>query len=147
MKLREFKSLLEANSDKQFQIVLPNHDQIPMSFHITEVGQVNKVFIDCGGKIHSVQTCQLQVWVGEDEDHRLNSGKIASILKLAQSIVPHDDIDIEIEYEDNLISQYPIEDYTVTNEAVTLYLTHKHTDCLAKELCVVPSGCGTKGCC
>jgi hypothetical protein len=108
---------------------------------------VNKTFIDCGGKVHSVQTCQLQAWVGEDEDHRLNAGKIADILKLAQNIVPDDDVDLEIEYEDAVISQYPVARYLVTPDAVTLVLTTKHTDCLAKEICIVPSACGTAGCC
>jgi len=151
MKLNQFKALLEGNRDKQFLIQLPNQEEIPISFHITEVGHVNKRFIDCGGKVHSLETCQLQVWVGQDEDHRLNSGKLADILKLARSIVPDDNLDVEIEYEDAVISQYPVEEYTVTDDAVVLHLTTKHTDCLASEMCVVPSvsscGCGPTGCC
>lgn len=147
MKLTELKTLLEANRNKQFLIQLPNQNQVPVSFHITEVGQVSKTFIDCGGKVHSVQTCQLQAWVGEDIDHRIETGKMADILKIAASIVPNDDIDLEIEYEDTAISQYPVEDYTVTDDAVILNLTTKHTDCLAKELCLVPSSCGASGCC
>src|SRR5687768_7026917 len=107
MKLKEFKALLGANPNKQFLIQLPDTKQVPLSFHITEVGQINKTFIDCGGKVHSVQTCQLQVWVGDDVDHRLETGKMAKILDLAQRIVPDDDIELEIEYEDNVISQYP----------------------------------------
>lgn len=152
MKLKQFKALLEANPNKQFLIQLPNTRQVPVSFHVTEVGQINKVFIDCGGKVHSAQTCQLQVWVGDDVDHRLETDKLAKILTLAQSIVTNDDVDLEIEYEDSIISQYPIAEATVSEEAVTLYLTTKHTDCLAKELCLVPSSngaacCGPTGCC
>jgi hypothetical protein len=149
MKLRELKELLQANSEKQFLLQLPNAQQVPVSFHITEVGQINKTFIDCGGKVHSQQTCQLQAWVGPDEDHRIEAGKLASILEIARSIVPNDDIDIEIEYEDSVISQYPVQGATVSEDAVTLVLTTKHTDCLARELCIVPSsgGCGPVGCC
>ena len=147
MTLREFKALLEANRNKQFLIQLPNQNQVPVSFHITEVGQVSKTFIDCGGKVHSVQTCQLQAWVGDDTDHRIETGKMADILKLAKSIVPNDEIDLEIEYEDTTISQYPVEDYTVTDDAVVLNLTTKHTDCLAKEVCLVPSSDGASCCC
>jgi hypothetical protein len=147
MKLKDFKSLLEANRNKQFLIQLPNQNQVPVSFHITEVGQVSKTFIDCGGKVHSVQTCQLQAWVGDDIDHRIETGKMADILKLAKSIVPNDDIDLEVEYEDTAISQYPVDDYTVTDDAVVLNLTTKHTDCLAKELCLVPSSNGASSCC
>lgn len=147
MKLKEFKTLLEANRDKQFLLQLPDQTQVPLSFHVTEVGYVDKKFIDCGGKVHSTQTCQLQVWVGEDIDHRLNAGKLADILKLAKSVVPDDEIDLEIEYEATLISQYPIRNYWVTDEAVTLRLALKHTDCLAKEICLLPSSCGEAGCC
>jgi hypothetical protein len=143
MRLREFKALLQENREKAFQIQLPQHGHIPESFHVTEVAQVNKTFIDCGGKIHSIQTCQLQIWVGEDVDHRLETGKLADILALAQKVVPDDDIDLEIEYEDAVISQYPIERYLVTEDAVVLSLTTRHTDCLAKELCVLPACCGT----
>lgn len=152
MKLVELKTLLKNNGDKQFQIQLPSQNQIPISFHVTEVGQINKTFIDCGGKVHSSQTCQLQIWVGEDEDHRINAGKLASILELARAIVPSDEIELEIEYEDAVISQYPVAEYSVGEDAVTLHLATKHTDCLAKELCLVPSSCspssnGAGACC
>jgi len=147
MKLKEFKILLEENRDKQFLIQLPDQTQVPISFHITEVGKIDKSFIDCGGKKHSAQTCQLQVWVGDDVDHRLNAGKLADILVLAKSIVPDDDIDLEFEYEDKVISQYPVRNYSVADDVVTLHLTTKHTDCLAKEICLIPSSCGEAGCC
>ena len=147
MKLNELKNLLETNRDKLFSLQLPDADKVPVSFHITEVGQVNKTFIDCGGKVHSIQTCQLQAWVGDDFDHRIQAGKLADILKLAQAIVPNDDIDVEVEYEATAISQYPIAEYSVTDDSVVLHLTTKHTDCLAKELCLLPSDCSTSGCC
>ena len=154
MKLHELKSLLTAHPNKQFRLQLPDESQIPVSFHVTEVGQINKAFIDCGGKVHSTQTCQLQVWLGPDEDHRLSTSKLASILQLASGIVPNDDIDVEVEYEGTLISQYPVLEYSLSDEAVTLHLTTKHTDCLAKELCLLPMsatesscGCGPSGCC
>jgi hypothetical protein len=147
MKLSELKTLLEENRDKPFLLQLPDANRVPISFHITEVGQVSKTFIDCGGKVHSMQTCQLQAWVGDDEDHRLSAGKIADILQLAKAIVPNDEIDVEIEYEDITISQYPIEEGSVTSDAVLLELTTKHTDCLAKEICLIPSSCGGSGCC
>lgn len=154
MKLKEFKSVLIANRDKPFTMQLPNGGAIPVSFHVTEVGLVTKTFVDCGGKVHSTQTCQLQAWVGEDVEHRLVAGKIADILDLASGILPHNEMDVEIEYEDATISQYPVESLQVSDDAVVVRLTTKHTDCLAKELCMVPSsqaesscGCGPSGCC
>ena len=152
MKLIEFKEILTNNSEKQFLIKLPNEKSIPQSFHITEVGLVTKVFIDCGGKVHKNETCQLQVWIGPDVNHRIETGKMLNILKVSQSIVPDDSLDIEIEYEEDVVSQYPVTEAIVTNDAVTLVLSLKHTDCLAKELCLPKSTddsgcCGGGGCC
>lgn len=155
MKVHEFKALLEANRDKLFALQLPGDKAVPQAFHITEVGFVSKTFIDCGGKVHTVQTCQLQAWIGPDVDHRIEAGKMADILTKSAAIVPHEFLELEIEYEDEVISQYPVAEAVVTEDAVTLYLTHKHTDCLAKDLCLVPAGtgsdsgcgCGPSGCC
>ena len=158
MKLSQFTSLLQSHPDKQFHLVLPGDSAVPVSFHITEVGYVAKKFIDCGGKLHTVQTCQLQAWLGSDTDHRLYAGKMAGVLGLAEAkgVLPvGEDLDMEIEYEDAALSQYPVVGYAVTDAAVVLTLTAKHTDCLAKESCL-PSlpmaagsdcGCGPSGCC
>lgn len=151
MKLSQLKSLLQTNRDKQFLLQLPNQKDVPHSFHITEVGLVDKKFIDCGGKIHSTQTCQLQAWIGSDTDHRIEAGKMADILQISASILPHDELEVEIEYEDEMISQYPIANALVDETSVVLQLTPKHTDCLAKELCGVPSSddaaCCGPSCC
>ena len=77
MKLSQFAGLLETHPEKPFHLVLPGSHIVPVSFHITEVGHVTKKFIDCGGKLHTVQSCQLQVWLGTDTDHRLLAGKMA----------------------------------------------------------------------
>jgi hypothetical protein len=137
MKLSAFKELLVSHPDKPFHLILPNREMVPVCFHITEVAHVQKRFIDCGGKFHTTDTCQLQAWVWTDTDHRLVAGKMAHVLDLARQILPEgQDLDIEIEYEDTTISQYPVESYTVTDEAVALNLALKHTDCLAKETCL-----------
>lgn len=138
MTLNAFKSLLQAHPEKPFHLHLPGDKTVPICFHITEVAYVQKRFIDCGGKPHTVETCQLQAWVWEDIDHRLLAGKMAGVLDLARTILPAHDLPIEIEYEDAVISQYPVASYTVTDDAVVLNLSHKHTDCLAKELCCPP---------
>jgi hypothetical protein len=143
MKLNELKSVLTQHREKSFKLLLPEGDAVPVSFHITEAGHVAKKFIDCGGRVHRVDTCQLQAWVGEDEDHRLEAGKLAGILEKATSaVLPEgaDELPVEVEYEDCTISQYTIEDYAVADGAVVLRLGGKHTDCLAKELCIAPAG-------
>ena len=49
MKLHELKSILESQPDKFPRFILPDGDQVPAHFHLTEVGHVAKNFIDCGG--------------------------------------------------------------------------------------------------
>ncbi|MEI7863404.1 MAG: DUF6428 family protein, partial [Planctomycetota bacterium] len=37
--------------------MLPDKSFVPAHFHITEVGRVQKDFIDCGGTVRSATTC------------------------------------------------------------------------------------------
>ena len=77
------------------------------------------------------------------------------ILDKAAAFLPDESVPVEVEYEAGVISQYPIASHEITEDAVILRLTTKHTDCLAKELCGVPtlnataqtSCCGPAGCC
>ena len=139
MKLSQFAHLLKIYPEKPFHLILPAENVVPASFHITEVGHVTKKFIDCGGKLHMSQSCLLQVWLGGDTNHRLYAGKMAGVLALAQAkgVLPDgEDLDVEFEYEDAVISQYTVDSFTVSEDAVVLRLTGKHTDCLAKESCL-----------
>jgi hypothetical protein len=147
MKLHKLKSVLRAHPNSHPRLILPDGDQVPAHFHITEVGHVAKRFIDCGGTVHdATDTCLLQTYVADDVDHRLDSGGFAKILNLGQQVLPHDDLDVEVEYEDCAVSQYPIESAELVGEYVELRLRDKHTDCLAKEKCGI-GGCGTEACC
>ena len=49
MKLSEIKEILPTLDNVEFQ--LENGTFVPEHFHVTEVGQINKRFIDCGGVI------------------------------------------------------------------------------------------------
>lgn len=139
MILSELKSLLSEHSDRHFRIRLPDGDAVPLSFHVTEVGLVHKTFLDCGGKRRETKICQLQIWVGEDYDHRIETGKMAGILEKGKAVLPDDSVPVEIEYEDAVISQYTVARYEITGDAVILVLAHKHTECLAPELCGLPN--------
>jgi len=143
---RELKALVAQNKNKKFTIQLPNQKLVPAAFHITEVGQVSKTFIDCGGKVRSQVTALLQVWLGPDEDHRLNTRKLAKILDISSSVVLNEDSPVEVEYEDAVISQFPVEETVAAGDAVVLRLGTKHTDCLAKDSCL-PDSCGDGGGC
>jgi len=156
MNLFQLKSLLAAHADLHFRISLPDGNAVPLSFHVTEVGRVHKTFLDCGGTLRESVTCQLQIWVGEDYLHRIETGKMAAILEKAKAYLTNESIPVEIEYEDRVISQYTIAGYDLTSDAVILKLKQKHTECLAPELCGLPplpgkkstaTSCGPSGCC
>ncbi len=138
MQLNELKILLSEIPDRALRIQLNDGTSVPESFHVTEVGQVTKTFIDCGGKARSTTACVLQTWLGSDVDHRLSSAKLGKILKLSESIIPVDQLPLEVEYERGVISQYPVTGAKVTEAEVVLQLGYKHTDCLAKEACGQP---------
>jgi hypothetical protein len=159
MTLSELKSLLAVHPDRHFRLSLPDGSPVPVSFHITEVGRVNKTFLDCGGKLRETTTCQLQVWVGEDYDHRIETRKMAGILEKGKSLLPDESVPVEIEYEDRVLSQHTIAGHDLTDDAVVLRLARKHTECLAPELCGLQMPdlrlptiggthcCGPSGCC
>lgn len=144
MTLAELKSALARSAETSLRIVLPDGDPIPADFHITEVGHVTKNFVDCGGTRRSHESCVLQAWVAKnDPDHRLTAGKLAAILQLAGSLLPADTLEVEVEYEGCVISQYPLAGIRSDQDALALLLTNKHTDCLAKEACGLES-CGSE---
>jgi hypothetical protein len=142
MKLHELKDLLSRHPESNLCFLLPNEMPIQPDFHVTEVGHVAKQSIDCGGTRHSAEACVLQVWLAaNDKDHRLTAGKLASILVLSKPLFPSEDVDIEVEYEDAAISQYPVSSFEARQNELMFRLSHKHTDCLAREACGLESGC------
>ena len=153
MNITELKSVLDLNPEKGLRFILPNKETIPAHFHITEVGHVQKDFIDCGGTRRAVSSCVLQAWVAaNDEEHSLSAGKLGAILKLAGKILPSEELEVEVEFEAPYISQFPVESAEAKGDAVIFHLTTKHTDCLAKEQCGLESAnsscCSTEsGCC
>jgi hypothetical protein len=148
MKLSELKSLLRAHPGALPRFVLPDGDQIPAHFHVTEVGHVARRFIDCGGTLHdTAHTCLLQTYVADDVDHRLEAGRLARILELGAQILPSDDLEVEVEYDCCVMAKYPIASGHLTGAQLEFQLGQKHTDCLAKEKCGIDSGCATSGCC
>lgn len=149
MKTSEFKTQLERHPSAELCFRLPDGGRIPVHAHITEAGRVDKTFIDCGGTVRKLSTATLQAWVAEDTDHRLPAGKLAEVLDIAAPIFNGDDLELEVEYEDGFISQFPVTGANASDEVLYIQLGTKHTDCLAKEVCVAePSGCcGGGGCC
>ncbi|HEV2096884.1 MAG TPA: DUF6428 family protein [Chthoniobacterales bacterium] len=145
MKLNELKSLLRVNPTAAPRFILPDGDQIPAHFHVTEVGHVAKNFVDCGGTFRQSEACVLQTYVANDFEHRLTAGRLAEILELGRSVLPHDDFEVEVEWDCCVISQYPIASAEAEDDHLNFTLTTKHTDCLAKDKCGIGEdscGCG-----
>lgn len=155
MQTSEFNAALAAQPAAALEFVFDDSDTIPAEFHITEVGHVTKRFVDCGGTLRTSESVQLQAWVSPDDpNHRLTSAKLTSILGIAaNSVLPPRDLDIEIEYEDCVVSQFSVSRAEQGNGVIRFHLVDKHTDCLAKETCgIEPSGCcgteaGASNCC
>ncbi|MEO7319823.1 MAG: DUF6428 family protein [Chthoniobacteraceae bacterium] len=151
MKLSEFHTHLLQHSEHTLTFILPDGDLVPAHFHITEAGRVDKSFIDCGSPLRRTATCSLQAWVAADLDHRFTPGKLAGVPKAADPLFLGADLDVEIEYEDCAISQFPVHEATAKGSTLSFHLGAKHTDCLAKDVCLpqaaVGECCGATGCC
>ena len=137
MTLKTLKATLALHPDSLPRFILPDGEQIPAHFHITEVGHVTKRFIDCGGTLHDRRdVCVLQTWVNDDDsNHRLTARTFAKILQLGHQVLPNDEMEVEVEYEDGVITQSPLAGANFTGEHIELQLGEKHTDCLARERC------------
>ena len=131
MKLSEIKSHLSKLDKIAFQ--LPTGELVPNHFHVTEVGKINKNFIDCGGTIRNEEVINFQLWEANDYDHRLHPEKLIHIIELSEKVLNLQDLDIEVEYQSATIGKYGL-DFDGKN----FLLTTKLTDCLAKDKCGIP---------
>lgn len=136
MKLSELKRHLAANPAAHLRFLLPDGTRVEAHAHVTEVARIDKRFVDCGGTLRNDSFCRLQTWVANDVDHRLPASKLLSILNKAQSILATEDIDVDVEHETGLISQYPLESVLLEGFELTLKLTLRHTACLAEDRCL-----------
>ena len=82
MKLSEVKEVLKQLQTIAFQ--LPDQSLVPNHFHITEVGEITKRFIDCGGTVRKETVVNFQLWNANDYDHRLHPEKLLKIIELSE---------------------------------------------------------------
>lgn len=64
MKLSEIKEVLKTVETVTFQ--LPNGTFVPEHFHVTEVGEITRNFIDCGGTVRKETVVNFQLWDAND---------------------------------------------------------------------------------
>lgn len=148
MTVATFKGALAAAPELPLTVLWPDGDPIEAHFHVTEVGRVQKDFVDCGGTVRRTVTCLLQTWVGEDVDHRIAAGKLLKAFAHAEPVLGAEDLPVELEYEACNVIQFTVTAVEREAERLVVRLGGKHTDCLAKELCV-PSATRAAGggCC
>lgn len=132
MKLSEVKSRLDNISELRFK--LPDGEYVAPHFHVTEVGQISKSFIDCGGVIRHEKKVAFQLWEANDYDHRLHPEKLSSIINLSINKLEIEDSEVEVEYQGNTIQKFGLDFQNGEFE-----LTTTQTDCLAKDQCGVPT--------
>lgn len=146
MKLSEIKQHLSNLETIAFE--LPDGSLVPSHFHVTEVGQVTKNFIDCGGTVRKEEVINFQLWDANDYDHRLHPEKLVHIINLSEKVLELNDTEIEVEYQGDTIGKYGLD-----FDGKHFLLTSTNTACLAQESCGVPevkadvSCAPNSGCC
>ncbi len=131
MRYKAFKKTLEEAQQLLFQ--LPNGQFVPPHFHVTEVGSVDKHFIDCGGTIRKERTISFQLWEANDFDHRLAPAKLLKIVTDAEAVLGLEDEEIEVEFQG-----ITIEHYALSYNGKHFELKPKQTACLAEDACGIP---------
>ncbi len=96
-----------------------------------------------------VVTCLLQTWVGDDTDHRITGEKLLKALDYAAPVLGGEDLLVELEYEACNVVTLRVVAADRAAGALVVRLAGKHTDCLAKEICLPKTGtCAPgSGCC
>ena len=100
---------------------------------MTEIGKVEKEYIDCGGTMRTSSKINFQLWYSSDTDHQLFAEKLKSIIELSEQKLKLNDVEIEVEYQSETIGRYALD----FKDGV-FQLLSTMTDCLAPDKCGVP---------
>lgn len=119
---------------KELIFTLPNNETVPLHFHVTEVGSVEKNYIDCGMTIRKERKASMQLWVADDTAHRLHADKLIAIIQQSNKLFDLDALEIEIEYQANSISKYAL-----SYNGSSFQLMAMQTNCLAPDQCGIPT--------
>ena len=147
MNIKEFLSHLTRNAPLPVAFILPDGKAVPAHFHITEVGHVEKRFIDCGGTIRTQASARLQLWAADDTEHRVGCAKALQVLERGVGLLGATDLPIEVEHDFPLLTVFPVLGSVVEGGERVFLLGATKADCLAPEVCV-PNACKPgSGCC
>ncbi len=131
MLLSAFKQKLGEIETLEFQ--LPDGQFVPAHFHITEIGNVSRDYIDCGGTLRKENKLNLQLWVSSDSDHRLAPDNLLNILQLAEKQLGFSNEEVEVEYQQSTIGRYEL-----AFNGTVFQLINTQTACLAPDQCGIP---------
>lgn len=132
MNLNTLKEIL--NEINSIRFILPNGNLVPIHFHVTEVGFIEKRFIDCGGTLRNEQFINFQLWEAGDYDHRLLPEKLLSIISMGENQLNLPNAEIEVEYQGETIEKFGVE-----FDGISFLLINKQTACLAEDACGIPT--------
>ena len=128
MLLSTVKKYLQQATTVHFKVQYAQ--DVPPNFHVTEIGLINKSFIDCGGKLRNEVKINFQLWNANDIEHRITPAKLLHIIELSQEKLHIDDGEVEVEYQTDTIGKYGLD-----FDGAHFILTTKQTACLALENC------------
>ena len=132
MKLSTFKNKLSELNALQF--ITAEGKMIAPHFHVTELGQITKNYIDCGGTLRQESVISFQLWHANDLDHRLPAEKLLDIVELAERKLQLKDAELEVELQGKTIETYGLEFFEGS-----FLLTPLSTACLAEDRCGIPA--------
>jgi len=133
--LSDLHTALREHNPKKLRMILPDGSAVPSHFHVTEVGRVQKDFIDCGGTKRRALHGQLQLLVATDYDHRLTAEKLAKIIEMSQPVLGDDPLPLTVEYGQKVAVVHHVEKIETDAEAIEFHLTTAQTGCLAADAC------------
>ncbi|KAB2645577.1 MAG: hypothetical protein DVB35_06830 [Verrucomicrobia bacterium] len=133
------KQALMTAPDFPITVIWTDGEPIEAHFHITEIGRVQRDFVDCGGTQRTVITCLLQTWVATDIDHRITAGKLLKAFAYAAPILKDEDLPLELEYQTCNVVQVTVASIAQDTSSFIIRVASKHTDCLAKDVCLPQS--------
>ena len=129
MNLSAFKISLSQMEELRFS--LTNGHTVPAHFHVSEIAEISKKFIDCGGVVRNETKLTFQLWYSEDFDHRITPEKLLKIIDTTQKRIGIGNHEIEVEYQlDDVLGSYELR-----LEGSQFLLSPKEAACLAPGQC------------
>jgi hypothetical protein len=147
MSLNEFLGILNKLSlESKIRFCLPDGKYVPEHYHVTEIGRIQKDFVDCGGVKRREDYCSMQLWVASDVDHQITLDKLMRIIE-AGGYLDLGNLPVIFEYQTETLGLYFINLVQLSEQTVTIHLKSVNANCLAPDKCGVSGSCGSSGCC